>query len=190
MISDMANIYLIRHGESADNAAGVLGGRRDSELTEKGRLQAKETAYNISGRDYDFDIIYSSPLKRALETARIIAGKLGIADLRTDERLRESDFGILTGKPYSDIDRYASGIVNTANVRFFLQAEGAESFLEVFERCEDFLREIEKEESGKDILIVTHEGTGKMLRAIRSSLSWEKGLYIPDLRNGEIVRLD
>lgn len=63
-------IYLVRHGQNEDNANGVLNGHRDLPLTDLGRTQAMESARLILNLDLRFDVVYSSPLSRALEPSR------------------------------------------------------------------------------------------------------------------------
>ena len=69
----MLKIYLARYGQDADNISGVLNGRRNESLTEKGIEQARETADKIKKVKISFDVVYSSPLQRAFETAKIIS---------------------------------------------------------------------------------------------------------------------
>ena len=66
----MLKIYLVRHGQDEDNLKGILNGRRDKPLTDKGIKQAKELSLKIKESDIEFDKIYSSPLKRALKNSR------------------------------------------------------------------------------------------------------------------------
>ena len=93
----MNKLYLVRHGENPANLTKEFSCRKvDYSLTPKGRLQAGQTA------DYfcllSIDAIYSSPLKRAVETATIIAGPMGLA-VNVLENLREIDVGDLEGMP-------------------------------------------------------------------------------------------
>lgn len=69
--------YFARHGECIANVKGVIaGGGDNSPLTELGKTQAKETAQNLKG--VDFDLIISSPMSRTLDTTKIITSELGI----------------------------------------------------------------------------------------------------------------
>src|SRR3990167_4197057 len=93
----MLKIYLARHGQDEDNAKGLLNGRRDESLTELGMAQAKELAEKIKSKDIHFDIIYTSPLKRTKQTAKIIAEVLNSERPITLKELLERDFGIMAG---------------------------------------------------------------------------------------------
>lgn len=112
----MSKIFLVRHGQDTDNAVGILNGRRDTELTELGREQARQVAEKL--RDNGVQIICASPLKRAYETARIIAEALKVDEVIVDKHLIERDFGILSGKPVSDIPKHTSKILPTELIIF------------------------------------------------------------------------
>ncbi len=128
----MGKIYVVRHGQDTDNATGVLNGRRDTELTNLGREQARQVGEKLC--DCQIQIVYSSPLKRAYETAEIIAGKIGLNQVIKDANLIERDFGVLTGKPMTDISKYASKFLYTDRVNYFLDADEAETFPSVILR--------------------------------------------------------
>lgn len=183
----MNKIFLVRHGQDTDNAAGILNGRRDTELTELGREQVRRVAEKL--RDNAVEIIYASPLKRAYETARIIGTILGIDEIITDEHLIEREFGILTGKPVSDIPKYADRIIQTDKVNYFLEVEGAEDFPTLLDRGRKILQEIRQRHPDKNILIVTHGDIGKMIRAAYHNWTWEQGLKTPHFDNTEILEL-
>ena len=183
----MSKIFLVRHGQDVDNATGILNGRRDTELTELGRKQAKKVADKLS--DNDVQIIYTSPLRRAYETARIIATELGIKEVIADEHLTEREFGILTGKPVSDISKYTDKILPTDRVNYFLEVEGAESFPALLSRGEKILDEIRKRHPDKNVLIVTHGDIGKMIRAAYHGWTWKAGLKTPYFDNTGVLEL-
>ena len=89
-------IYLIRHGETDKNRAGLLQGRSDVPLNETGIRQAREAARFLRDRGIVFSRVFSSPLIRAVETARIVAP--GVPPV-LDDRLLEMDYG-----PYEGMD--------------------------------------------------------------------------------------
>lgn len=183
----MSKIFLVRHGQDTDNAAGILNGRRDTELTELGREQAKKVTDKL--RDNDVQIVYTSPLKRAYETARIIATELGIDEVIADEHLIEREFGILTGKPVSDISKYTDKILPTDRVNYFLEVQGAEDFPTLLMRGRKILDEIRQKHQNKNVLIVTHGDIGKMIRATYHGWTWEEGLKTPYLDNTGVLEL-
>jgi len=89
-------IYIIRHGQTELNNRQVLQGRSDLPLNAQGIAQAEAAARRFRERDVIFNRVLSSPLKRAVQTAQIIAP--GIA-VETDDRLTEMDYG-----PYEGMD--------------------------------------------------------------------------------------
>jgi len=183
----MVKIFLVRHGQDTDNATSILNGRRDMELTSLGREQAKEVAVKL--RDNNIQVIYASPLKRAYETARIISGEIGIEEIIVDERLIEREFGLLTGKPLSEIPKYADKILPADGVNYFLEVEGAEAFPTLFERGKKILEEISQRHPDENVLIVTHGDIGKMIRAAFHGWTWEQGLKTPYFSNTGVLEL-
>ncbi len=89
-------LHLIRHGETDLNARGVLQGSIDAELNDRGRAQAAQAAQAL--RTLRLQRIVSSPQRRALQTAGIIAAELGLP-ITTDPVLRERNWGENEGKP-------------------------------------------------------------------------------------------
>lgn len=183
----MGKIFLIRHGQDKDNAQNILNGRRDESLTELGRSQAQKTAEKL--RAYPISVIYSSPLKRAFETAQIIAKELTINDIIIDNDLIERDFGILTGRQKTDIPKYAKNILAVNGIKYFLDVQGAESFPDLYKRAEFFLNEIQRKHAEQNVLIITHEDAAKMLRAVYYGWTWEEGLKRPNIDNAQVVLL-
>ncbi|MFN8481148.1 MAG: histidine phosphatase family protein [Kouleothrix sp.] len=98
----MNTVYLVRHGENTANLTREFSHRRvDYSLTPKGVLQAQQTGDYFRGQP--IDAIYTSPLKRAVETAEIIGAVLGIAPIVLEE-FREVNVGALEGRPPNDDD--------------------------------------------------------------------------------------
>lgn len=96
-------IYLIRHGATDWNAMGILQGREDIPLNEKGIRQAEECGEKLRASGVSFEYIASSPLSRAYRTAEMIAGHMGIGKPIIEEKLTERDFGLLSGKNPGDV---------------------------------------------------------------------------------------
>ena len=87
-------LYVARHGQTFWNAQNKVCGITDVGLTEKGKDQAEELSSIV--QNYNIDVIISSPLKRALETGKIVAEKNNIS-LQTEELLIEQNYGIYEG---------------------------------------------------------------------------------------------
>ncbi len=90
------SLVLVRHGETEWMERGLLHGRLDSPLSPTGRRHARQAAQRLRGET--FDALYASPLGRAMETAAILGGALGLAAQPIDD-LAELDFGWLEGSP-------------------------------------------------------------------------------------------
>lgn len=93
-------LYIVRHGETLWNREKRLQGREDIELSENGRKVARLTGEALM--DTRIDKIFSSPLKRAYETACLIRNGRDI-DIETDDRLRELSFGHFEGQNFSEL---------------------------------------------------------------------------------------
>ncbi len=184
----MGKILLVRHGQDADNEAGVLNGRRDMSLTGLGRTQAQTVAEKL--KDDGVEIILTSPLRRAYETEKIIGDTLGIADVITEELLIERDLGVLTGKLVADIPKLADKILPTEKVNYFLEAEGAEDFPSLYERAKKFLAKVAEVYPDQTVLSVTHGDIGKMIRAAYHNWSWEEGLKTSYFDNTGVLHLE
>lgn len=183
----MQKIFVVRHGQDEDNAAGILNGRRDMELTELGKRQAGETAQKL--KSYGIEIIYTSPLKRAYETARIIAEHIGIDEIIVDEHLIEREYGSLTGTRIDEIEKNAKKIFKSHGATYFIEADGAESYAKVLERAKKIMEEITDRQPEKTILIVAHSGIARMLKAVYFQRTWEDELKEPPIQNGGVVQL-
>lgn len=96
----MTEIYLVRHGETFDNARQVMQGQMQGELNEKGRKQARQVAERLAKEH--FDAIVASDLHRSIQTAEIIASPHGLP-VRTTPLLRERDWGSFTGRFIPDL---------------------------------------------------------------------------------------
>ena len=96
----MTTIFLVRHGETVDNARQIMQGQTQGELNEKGREQARQVAERLS--EEAIDVVIASDLRRAVQTAEIIAAPHGLP-VRTTELLRERDWGSFTGRFIPDL---------------------------------------------------------------------------------------
>ncbi|MBQ9060727.1 MAG: histidine phosphatase family protein [Firmicutes bacterium] len=145
-------IYIIRHGQTDLNLKRVLQGRSDMPMNETGQSQAKEAARLFQDRGIEFDMIWSSPLQRAVRTARIVAGEE--TPLQTDERLLEMDYGPYEGadllSPSPEITRFFGDFIHEK------APEGMEPLDEVIRRMGEFLEDLKEESPAGNILLSTH----------------------------------
>jgi broad specificity phosphatase PhoE len=186
----MTTLYLARHGQDLDNAAGILNGRRDQPLTAIGLAQAYELAQKIKAAGIRFDKVYSSPLQRAFETAKTITSALDLAPPETLELLIERDFGMMTGLPASEITlRCAPDLLETDSITYFLSPEGAETFPQLLERAARLLEFLRNTYPEQTLLLVSHGDFGKMLYAAFYGLAWQEVLSSFHFGNSELLLL-
>ena len=145
-------IYILRHGQTEMNSSKLLQSRSDAPLNETGIRQAQETGEWLRDNGIAFDMIFSRPLKRALDTARIAAGD-GIPVI-TDDRLLEMDYGPYEGMdlkdPLPEIRRFFSDFINEK------APEGMEPLDAVVKRIGRFLEDLAEKDLKGNILVSTH----------------------------------
>jgi broad specificity phosphatase PhoE len=165
------SITLVRHGESTWNELGLIQGQNDlSQLSDVGREQARAVARTLES--LGCDRLISSDLARARETAEIIGSQLDLS-LTTDPLLRERCFGVLEGQPQEMLDSRRSGIVDGVIVDPDARPEGGESFRDVVTRVGVFVKATRDDMAGDRLLVVTHGGTIRALRAYVEALPLE-----------------
>lgn len=186
----MTKIYLARHGQDKDNEMRILNGHRDMPLTEIGLDQASQVAQKIKDSGIHFDKVYSSPLQRAYQTAKIITDCLQIDSPEKNELLIERDFGVMTGKPIKAITALCSpDILQTDLTTYFLSPEGAETFPQLIVRAKNLLEFIKGKHDRQSVLMVTHGDIGKMIYAAYYNLDWQQVLIMFDFGNSELLLL-
>ncbi|OPZ85859.1 MAG: Phosphoserine phosphatase 1 [Firmicutes bacterium ADurb.Bin419] len=169
-------IYITRHGETQWNKKGLMQGWKNSDLTEKGIENAKRLGESL--KDINFDVIYSSPLDRAIETAKCINGESN-TKIVLIESLKEMGFGIWEGMEHSKIkELYPEQYTNFwERPHLYKPQENGESFEELLVRVKKAWDEILKA-GGNNILIVTHAVVLKTLYTIIKNLEL-KDLWNP-----------
>ena len=146
-------IYLVRHGQTDWNAKGLLQGQHDTSLNDTGRAQAREMQEKF--QNLNFDLCFSSPLKRAAETAKIICE--GRYEIRYDDRLKERSFGKLEGHPSKN-----RPMENDWRFGATFEDDTFEPLESLFARAKSFLDDLENVDA-KNILIVCHGSLAKAL---------------------------
>ncbi len=150
----MTEIYLIRHGVTDNNINGVFQGLTDAELNEQGLKQAECLGERF--RNVAVDKIYSSPLKRAVQTAQgaNLHKQLPIIPCKG---VIEVNGGDMEGKTMEENMRlYADVIDNMRNAPSKFKAPNGESMLEVYDRVSKAMTELARENDGKTIVVVSH----------------------------------
>ena len=149
-------LILVRHGETASNRDGLGLGRQDVPLTEKGRLQAQALAEALAGEE--IAAVYSSPLRRAYETAAAIAAPHGL-DVVTDEGLTEMDVGELDGLTFREMRERHPEFVSRwlgEEAGTLAMPGGGESLQDVQSRAAEAVRRICERHEGGTVVAVTH----------------------------------
>jgi len=173
-------LFVARHGETDWNRDGRWQGKTDIPLSDVGRAQARVLAAGLVGRG--IVDVHASDLQRATETAEIVAGLLGIAALKVDERLRERGFGCfesLTREQCAERhpDAWARYLADRRST-----PPGGEPQLEVAARVVAVMTEIARAPRAADgaTLVVSHGGT------IRTFIHEVTGAPPPPLENGAL----
>ena len=153
-------IYLVRHGETDWNQAGLLQGQTDIALNVQGLEQAREASERL--KEVPFEIAFCSPLIRAKRTAETIIGDRKIT-LTTDERLRELNFGPWEGVDIRTIKDAASQPFT--NPGSYIPPEGAESFAQLYKRSGEFVDQVllPLEGTYETVLVVAHGGVNRSI---------------------------
>ncbi|HLF77175.1 MAG TPA: histidine phosphatase family protein [Dehalococcoidia bacterium] len=144
-------LILVRHGESVGNFENRLQGQEDYDLTELGRRQAELTAARLA--ELGVTALYSSPLLRAMSTARTIAARLGIEPVEMPG-VSEYHFGEMSGATYAEVRQRFSTVVVAAE-RTYPGEEGREVFLERVTRS---IWSVIDEHPAQTAAIVSHGG--------------------------------
>ncbi|MBI2575162.1 histidine phosphatase family protein [Candidatus Woesearchaeota archaeon] len=171
-------VYLARHGESLANAEDRWQNDSLDGLTEKGRLQAEAAAGYLLVQG--LKVVYSSPKKRALQTAGLIAGKAG-CNVRVVQEFRDTDFGVLGGMTLDGSgcsDEIKRLIAEREKDKLHYRPPGGESFEDVKKRCVPSVKRLlaEEEEKGGDgsIAIVAHLNPNRVIIGQIIGLDLEK----------------
>jgi broad specificity phosphatase PhoE len=151
------DVYFLRHGESEDNSAGIIQGRRDLPLSEEGRRQSESAAPWFVDRG--IGVILTSPLRRASQTAETVGRSLGM-EVRILEALNELDTGIFTGLTMEQISRRHPAAWRSFRRQSWEGVPGAESIASLLERSELLWKTLGRlfDKGTGNLLCVTHSG--------------------------------
>ena len=186
----------IRHGEAESNVSGTVNTdvKIPNPLTEKGNQQVREEAKKLQKGNIDY--IFVSPLERTQATAKIIQEVLGLdqEQVITDERIRERIMGkSWENKLWTEVHGYEDDRQKNDFWNYRI-AEDAETIAEMYQRVAEFLFEIDRQYTNKNILIVTHGSPLKSMEFMTKHFgnsSRAKDFYYGSLhQNAQIVPLD
>src|SRR6188472_891573 len=178
----MTRILLARHGETDWNRVGRWQGHADPPLNDAGRSQSAELAERLAGDG--IASIYSSDLRRASQTAHVVADRLGLAVVE-DAGLREIDVGSWSGLTRAEVQqRFPDGYARWLNGEIGHDGETRE---ELTERVVGAVERIAAEHPEGTILVVTHGGA---IRAIRRHASGDPGDSIENCGTSSLELVD
>jgi phosphoserine phosphatase len=146
-------LIITRHGETEENKLNIMQGHRPGKLSKEGIEQARKVALRLAKEK--IDVIYSSDLARAADTAREIARYHPFASLIFTEEMRERNFGVYEGMSRDDF--------KIEDFALTLEPEHGETYQMHFDRVDTFLKGVIKKHMNETILLVGHGGTNKML---------------------------
>tara|TARA_Y100000590_G_C15702057_1_gene1007172 strand:+ start:1076 stop:1708 length:633 start_codon:yes stop_codon:yes gene_type:complete len=181
----MNKLILLRHGQSQWNLENRFTGWKNVPLTKKGIKEAKEAGKLMNKHKIDIDLIFSSVLERANETAKFALKEMCVDHLWNssgdlimikDQALNERDYGNLVGLNKDETaEKYGKKQVQIWRRSFDVNPPEGESLKDVVERVEPYFNDFIKPElyNNKNILVVAH---GNSLRAMMICI----GLYKPD----------
>ena len=143
-------LYLVRHGETVDNANQIMQGQTQGELNENGLRQARELGEQWRNRE--IDVVIASDLRRSVDTAAIIAAPHGLEVVMTP-LLRERDWGGFTG-------RYIPSLKDE------VWPDDIETLENLLSRAGEFIAYVKKTFPGKKVLAVGHGIINKAIQAV------------------------
>ncbi|MEV5897208.1 bifunctional RNase H/acid phosphatase [Nonomuraea fuscirosea] len=156
------SLILLRHGETELSVERRFSGRGDAELTAAGLAQASAAAERLSREPYRLDVIVTSPLTRARQTAQEVAVRTGL-DVDVCEDLREADFGAWEGHTFTEVQRRWPAELAAWLADPEVAPPGGESFATTARRVEAARERLAERYEGKTVLAVSHVTPIKLL---------------------------
>jgi broad specificity phosphatase PhoE len=179
-------ISTIRHGLTELNRDRRVGGRLDVPLIDEGRRQAEEARTRLQGTV--FDVVVSSPLVRAIETARIVTG-WPLERIEIDELCTERSFGAMEGIDPAEVPMRFPHVkyLRIGHVAYSLNPPGGESFDALHERAHRFLDGLLARHRGCRILVASHQNFLQQLHGVLRGMDPYESLE-HDILNCELNR--
>lgn len=157
------SLLLLRHGETELSLERRFSGRGEAELTANGLAQAAAAAERLSREPYRLDVIVTSPLKRARQTAEAVAARTGL-EVEVEEYLRETDFGAWEGHTFTEVQRrWPAELTAWLADPDVAPPGGGESFAQVALRVDAAGERLVERYAGKTVLAVSHVTPIKLL---------------------------
>ena len=160
---------LVRHGETDWNAARRLQGYTDIPLNARGFAQAVQIAKFLKNSNFKFDVLYTSDLQRAKQTANAIEGLYAVSAI-SHSSLKERHLGALQGLTINEAPLVEPELWQIHLSRdIHHELRGGESILQFANRIKTALQDIQEKHAGKTILVVSHGGALDMMYRIASN---------------------
>jgi broad specificity phosphatase PhoE len=165
----VTTLIVARHGETDWNRENRFQGHADPPLNELGRRQSAELAESLVGDG--ITRVYTSPLRRAAETAEIVADRLGL-EVETVDALREIDVGSWSGLTRDEVaarfpEEYARWLERAPH-----GFENGETYAELAARVLPAISELASGDPSKTVLVVTHGGPSRVLQAHAAGIDY------------------
>ncbi|MFO7245775.1 MAG: histidine phosphatase family protein [Bacillota bacterium] len=174
-------LLLVRHGATDWNEAGRRQGQTDVPLNQRGFREAEAAARLLAAWKPAPAAVYSSDLRRAADTARVIAGMLGLLPVRVDARLRERSLGAAEGLVPAELEaRLGRPVADLAEV-------GAEPVDALVDRFHAAIADLEARHPGQTVVVVSHAAV--MSHWLRRWVDGWLDAHPQPLANGEVVPL-
>lgn len=157
------------HSLSVDNERGIATGWLEGQLSDEGRLLAAELGSRR--RDDGLSEVYTSDLRRAVETAAIAFAETAIP-IHVDARLRECNYGSMNGMP-------VSSLVSERPLHIDRPFPGGESWRQAVHRVGSFLQELTEERDGERVLVIGHVATRWALDHFVNGISLDELVHAP-----------
>ena len=167
----MTTLYLVRHGETVDNARQIMQGQSQGELNENGIRQAQE--FSEAWKDRHLDAVIASDLKRSVDTARIIADPHRL-EVMTTSLLRERDWGSFTGRFIPEL-------------KGEVWPDDIETLENLLSRAGEFIAFVKQTYPGKKVLAVGHGIVNKAVQAVYHKKSMSE---VQRMMNAEVRILE
>ena len=167
-------ITLVRHGQTESNYLDICQGSSNILLNDTGRRECQKLRDKI--KDKHFDVCYTSPLVRTVETAMILIGDR--VQMIPERKIIDRDLGELEGKERSlyDANKYWDYNLNCSE-------QGVEPVRNIFKRCQEFLDYIIEKHQDESVLIVAHAATIRAIRHLLLKSDLNKTLLHDDIKN-------
>lgn len=173
-------LYIVRHGQTEENKKRILQGHLPGTLTEQGKEQVRKAAEELAKKEIEYKCIVSSDLKRAMDSAQIIADRLNLPVIPM-KLLRERDWGKYTGLLVSEAQD-----IYKKDGKWIFPDESAETEEGILERAKQVLAELGKQYTNDNVIVVTHGQFARNLIAATFDCSYHE---VTSMVNAEVRML-